>query len=93
MRRGDTIDDRFQELVDVNTRFAADFDHIGGVNGECLLHFLEHLVHSSMVEIDLIDRWNDKELGVHRGVGVGHRLGFDALEGVNQKQRAFAASE
>ena len=44
-------------------------------------------------QINLVDDRDDGQLVVHGQLGVGERLGFDALRGVNHQQRAFTRRE
>ena len=43
-------------------------------------------------QVDLVDDRNDLEVVLDGEVRVGERLRFDALRGVHQQQRAFAAA-
>ena len=45
------------------------------------------------LQIDLVDDGNDLEAVIDGEIGVGERLGFDALRGVDDEQRAFAGGE
>ena len=44
-------------------------------------------------QIDLVDDRDDLEIVLDREVGVGQRLRFDALRGIDEQQRAFARGE
>ena len=44
-------------------------------------------------KIDLVDDGDDLEIVLDREVGVGERLRFDALRGIDEEQRAFARGE
>src|SRR5690606_1978319 len=44
-------------------------------------------------QVDLVDDRDDLEVVVDRQVGVGQRLGFHALRGIDQEQGAFAGRE
>ncbi len=46
-----------------------------------------------MGQVDLVDHRDDLQIVFHRGVGVGDRLGFDALKGVDQQQGTLAAGQ
>ena len=44
-------------------------------------------------QIDLVDDRDDLEAVVHGEIGVGQRLRFDALRGIDEQQRAFARGQ
>ena len=44
-------------------------------------------------QIDLVDDGNDLEVVLDREIGVGERLRFDALRGVDEQQRALAGGQ
>ena len=65
-------------------------DRIGGVQADHLLDLLADALRLGRREIDLVDDRNDFEIVVQRQVGVGERLRFHALRGIDHQQRAFA---
>ena len=87
------LDNRGQQFVDADAGLGTGLDHLGGIDGEALLHLLKHLIDAGVHEVDLVDHRHDRQVEVDRRVGVGHRLGLDSLESVDEQQRAFAAGE
>ena len=63
------------------------------MNGERVLHFFEHFVDPGVRKVDFVDHRHDGQVMVHRGVGVGDRLGLDALKRVDQQHGALAAGQ
>ncbi len=45
---------------------------------------------SAALQVDLVDDGNDFEAVIDGEIGIGECLGFDALRGVDDEQRAFA---
>ena len=64
-----------------------------GSIAERLLHFLASLRRAGRGQVDLVDHRDDRQVVLHRGVGVGDRLGLDALKRVDQQHGPFAAGE
>ena len=64
-----------------------------GIDAERMFHLLRHLVDPGMLEIDLVDDGQDRQIVFHGGIGVGDRLRFDALKRIDQQQCAFAAGQ
>ena len=91
--RRDKEDNRLEKVMDALTRLARYANGIIGRNGELLLDLLLDLLRMGAREVDLVDRGNDIEVGVHGEAGVGDRLCLDALGGVNDENGALARSE
>jgi len=47
----------------------------------------------SPLQIDLVDDGNNFEPVIDREIGIGERLGLDALRSINDEERAFARGE
>ena len=46
-----------------------------------------------MPQIDLIEHRHDRQIVIHGRIGIGHRLGFDPLKGIDQEHRPLATSQ
>ena len=65
---------------------------VGG-NGQLVFDLDLHLVGMRRGQIDLVDRRDDVEVGVHGEAGVGDRLGLDPLRRVDHQDGALARGE
>ena len=65
--------------MDALARLARYANGVIGRNGEFILNLLLDLLRMGAREVDLVDRGNDIEVGVHGEAGVGDRLRLDAL--------------
>ena len=66
---------------------------VGGVEAD---RAFDHLLGARNVgagQIDLVDDGNDFEAVIDGEIGVGQGLGFDALGGIHDQQRAFAGGQ
>ncbi len=61
-----------------------------GIESDHLLDLLANAIRLGRRQIDLVDYRDDFEIVVQRKIGIGQRLRFDALRGIDHKQRAFA---
>ena len=93
LRRGQPLHDRFENLVDAGAFLGAREDRAAGVEADDLLDLPLGLVRLRARQIDLVDHRDDVEAVVHREVGVGEGLRFDALRRVDEEQRPFAGGE
>jgi len=53
----------------------------------------QHLVRPSVLQVDLVQRRDDRQVVLESRQGVGHRLRLDALKGVHQQQSTFATHQ
>ena len=65
----------------------------GRVDADDVLDLLPDALHVGARQVDLVDHGDDLEVVLHREVGVGQRLGLDALAGVDDQQRPFAGGQ
>ena len=93
LRRGQPLHDRFEDLVDAGAFLGAREDRAAGVEADDLLDLPLGLVRLRARQVDLVDDRDDLEAVVHREVGVGEGLRFDALRGVDEQQRPFAGGQ
>ena len=94
MRRRDAVDDGVEQFGDARCPSCAlHLEHFVGIDGQRLLHLDQHFVGPGVWQVDLVDDRHDRQVGVHRGEGVGHRLGLDALGRIDQQERPFAAGQ
>ena len=56
-----------------------------------LLNLFAHAFRLGRRQIDLIDDGNNFKIVIQREVGIGQRLRFHTLRGVDHQQRAFAS--
>ena len=89
----DAVDDGLEQLGHALAGLAADGQHLGGVDAEGLLDLGLDLVGPAGLHVDLVQRRDDREVGVDGGIGVGDGLSLDALGGVDQEDRALAGGE
>ncbi|CAH0326311.1 hypothetical protein SRABI128_05263 [Microbacterium sp. Bi128] len=92
-RGGDLLDDAVEELFDAGARFAADAQHVGGVPADEAGQLGGVLVGIGGGKVDLVQDRDDLQVVLEREVEVRERLGFDALRGVDEKDRALARGE
>src|SRR5581483_5010538 len=91
--RRNALDDGFQNFRNALTGFGAYEHGVGGVKSDCTF---DHFFGASDIgtgKIDLVDDRNNFETIVDGEIGVGKGLGFDALRGVDDEERAFAGSK
>ena len=93
LRRGQPLHDRFENLVDAGAFLGARQNRAAGVEADDLLDLPLGFVRLRARQIDLVDHRDDFEAVVHREVGVGEGLRFDALRRVDEEQRPFAGGE
>ncbi len=92
-RRRDAVDDRAEDLRHPLPRLAADGQDLVGVDPERGQDLLADLVRPRRLHVDLVQRRDDRQVVVDRGVGVGDRLGLDALGRVDEQDRPLAGGE
>ena len=76
--------------MDPFTRLTAGKHRIICGYGERILDFGLHALGLCRWEVDLVYERDDLEVRVHGKHGVGHRLGFDALGGIDHQHGTFA---
>ena len=87
------FDDGFQNIGYALAGFGADQASVRGIESDGAFdHFLGALDVGAR-QVDLVDDRNDLKAVVDGEVGVGERLRFDSLGGVNNQQGAFARSQ
>ncbi len=64
-----------------------------GIDAEGLLHLLLDFVRPRVLEVDLVEHGDDRQIVFDRGIGIGDGLGFDTLERIDQENRPFAARQ
>ena len=91
--RGHALDDGFEHVGHALAGLGADEDGVGGVEADGAF---DHFLGARDVgagQIDLVDDRNDFEAVIDGEIGIGERLGFDALRGIDDQQRAFAGGQ
>jgi hypothetical protein len=91
--RGDALHDHLEHRVDVDAVFGGDLGRVHGRQADDVLDLVLDLLGSGRGEIDLVDDGQHLEIVVDGEVGVGERLGLDALGGVDDEHRALAGGE
>ena len=92
-RRRNPIDDRLEHRLDALPRLGRHRQHVGGVEPDHVLDLLRDAHGIRRRQIDLVHDRDQLEVRVDREIGVGERLGLDALGGVDDQERAFAGGE
>ena len=93
LRGWDAVDDRREQVVDTDPRFAACQNDFRRVDRKALLHLGQHVVDSGMHQIDFVDDRHDGKPLIGRRKGVGHCLRFNALKRIDQEHGSFAAGQ
>ena len=89
----DALDQGPEQLGDALAGLAADGEDLGAIDAEGLLDLLLDLVGPRRLHVDLVQRRQDRQVGVDRRVGVGDGLGLDPLSGVDQQDGPLASGE
>ena len=89
----DVADHPFQHLVDVQAGLGRDAGRVQAGQTDDVFHFLRHLVRVGAGQVDLVQDGHQLQIVFQRHVGVGQRLGLDALGGVHHQDRAFAGGQ
>ena len=88
---GHARDQGFENLLDAHAGLGRNSDRtVLGLDADDFLDLFLDDFGLGRGQVDLVDDRDDLKVLVGRQVGVGHGLGFDALRGVHQQQRAFA---
>ena len=92
-RRRDALDDRIEDLLDALARLRRDAQHPVRIVTDELGELARRSVRIRLRKVDLVDDGKQLEVVLDREVGVGDRLGLDALRGVDHEHRALARLE
>ena len=92
-RRRHLRDQGVEELRDPLAGLGRDAQHVGGGNPEDPLDLLGAPVGLGRGQVDLVERGDDGEVGVERGVAVGQGLGLDPLGRVDEQERPLARGQ
>ena len=90
LRRWNSMDDRFEDLLDADAVLGAGEDAFAAFHHQQLLDLAHHALGIGSGQIDLVDHWNDREIVFERKVIVCQRLRLDALSGVDDQHGPFA---
>ena len=91
--RRDALHDGFEDLGDAQPGLGADEDGVGGIEADGVFDHLFGARDVGARQVDLVDDRDDFESVIDGEVGVGQGLGFDALRGIDDQQRAFAGGQ
>ena len=86
----DLFDDRFQDFVNADTLFGAGENSFRGVDTDNVFDLLTDAFGVGGRQVNLVDDRDDFQVVVQGEVGVRKSLGFHALGGIDNQQRAFA---
>ena len=86
-------DDLLEDVLDPLPRLAGDAPDRVGRLAEQVGDLLGDALGLGAGQVDLVQARDELEPGVDGEVGVGERLGLDALGGVDDEQRALARGE
>ena len=92
-RRRQARDDRLEDVGNAEAGLGRDEHRVRGVETDDLLDLLLDAVGLGRRQVDLVEDGNDLMAGVDGVIDIGERLRFDALRGVDDKQRALAGRE
>ena len=90
---GDVRDDPLEHRVDVFARFGGDARGVHAGDADDVLDLLRDPVGLGGGQVDLVDDGGDLEVVLDRQIGVGERLGLDALRRVHHEHRALAGGK
>jgi hypothetical protein len=86
-------DDGFQHVVDAQAGLGAGQHGVGGVDADHVLDLGAHAVGLGGGQVDLVEDRDDLVVVVDGLIDIGQGLGFDALRGVDDQQRALAGGQ
>ena len=92
-RRRDAVDDGLEDVGDAGARLRRDADDVVGRAADQVGDLRRHAVGVGRGQVDLVHDRHDLELVLDREVGVGKRLGLDALGRVDHEDRALARGQ
>ena len=92
-RRRQPRDDGLENLRDTGALLRAGEQRTCPVEPDDVRDLATGLFRLGAREIDLVDDRDDFEVVLDGEIGIGERLGLDALRGVHEQQRAFACRE
>ena len=87
------MNDGFKHLSNALAGLGAYRDGVGGVQSHGLLNGLLSAENVCRGQVDFVDDGNDFESVVDGEVGIGQRLGFNALAGVHHQQRTLTGGQ
>jgi len=90
---GDVVHDHFQHGMDVDAVFGGDLRRVHGGDADDVLDLLLDLGGPGCGEVDLVDDGQDLQPVVDGEIGVGQRLGLDALRRVDDQHRALTGGQ
>ena len=91
--RRNALHDGFEHVGHALAGLGADQDGVGGIEADGAFDHLLGARNVGAGEVDLVDDGNDFEAVIDGEIGVGERLGFDALRGIDDQQGAFAGGQ
>jgi hypothetical protein len=86
----EALNDRFEDVSRAGAFLRAGQNRGRRIEADDVLDLPLALVRLRAREIDLVDDRDDLEVVFDCEIGVGQRLRFDALRGVDEQKRAFA---
>lgn len=93
VRGRNSLGDGFEDVFDAFARFGARSKGFEGIESQILVDLFVAHIDIGGGEIDFIDDGDECEVVFHCHIEIGDGLRFDALAGVDEKQRAFARGE
>ena len=93
LRRRDARDELLEHVDDALAGLGGDAPDLVRVLADQLGDLLGDALGLGAGQVDLVQARDQLEPGVDREVGVGDRLGLDALRGVDDEQRALARGQ
>ncbi|MNZ64179.1 hypothetical protein D3C78_823450 [compost metagenome] len=92
-RRRNDLDQLFQHVDHAHAALGAAGHGVGGVDADDVLDLVLDPLRLCLGQVHLVQHRHDLQALLDGGVAVGHGLGFHALAGVDDQQRAFAGRQ
>jgi len=92
-RRGELLDDGFEELVDPRPELGGNGNGLERVQAQVGIDLFADPIDVGRGEIDLVDYGKQREVVLHRHVEIRERLGLDTLGSVDEDERPVAGHE
>ena len=93
LRGGNVPHDVLKHSVDVDAVFGGNFRRFHGGDADDVLDLVLDLQRTGGRQVDLVHHGDDLQPGVNGKVGIGQRLGLDALRGIHDEHGALAGGQ
>ena len=93
LRGGNPPHQRFQRILDSQSRLGADQAGVSGIDADNLLDFHLDPLGVGLGQVHLVEYGQDFQPLLYRRIAIGDRLRLDTLTGVHHQQGALAGGE